>query len=88
MARERRAIQLRANLERESMLPPVRPRNPRIRFSPEVALLEATGRADVAEVERLLREGACPDSCNEDGLTPLHQVFYKVGLFYSNLFTV
>ncbi|VDM73802.1 unnamed protein product, partial [Strongylus vulgaris] len=45
----------------------------RLRFSPEVALLEATGRADAAEVERLLREGANPNSHNEDGLTPLHQ---------------
>ncbi|KAI6182866.1 hypothetical protein M3Y97_00426700 [Aphelenchoides bicaudatus] len=73
LARQRREIQLAANMERERMMPPARPRNPRLRFSPEVALLEATGRGDLAEVEKLLREGASPDSHNEDGLTPLHQ---------------
>uniref|UniRef100_A0A8L8KRY0 ANK_REP_REGION domain-containing protein n=1 Tax=Heligmosomoides polygyrus TaxID=6339 RepID=A0A8L8KRY0_HELPZ len=71
--RERRRDQLRKCDERERSLPPPRPRRPRLRFSPEVALLEATGRADAVEVERLLREGANPNSHNEDGLTPLHQ---------------
>ncbi|VDO34770.1 unnamed protein product [Haemonchus placei] len=73
LAKERRRDQLRKCDERERSLPPPRPRRPRLRFSPEVALLEATGRADAAEVERLLREGANPNSHNEDGLTPLHQ---------------
>ncbi|VDK63393.1 unnamed protein product, partial [Cylicostephanus goldi] len=85
-ARERRRDQLRKCDERERSLPPPRPRRQRLRFSPEVALLEATGRADAAEgerakvpqkfvrtIERLLREGANPNSHNEDGLTPLHQ---------------
>lgn len=66
------------------MMPPPRPRHPRIRFSPEVALLEATGRADLAEVEKLLREGADPNSHNEDGLTPLHQVL-SPQIKFSNL---
>jgi hypothetical protein len=74
LAKQRREIQLAANMERERMMLPARARNPRLRFSPEVALLEATGRADLAEVEKLLREGADPNSHNEDGLTPLHQV--------------
>ncbi|CAD6186359.1 unnamed protein product [Caenorhabditis auriculariae] len=73
LAKERRRLQLRKNDERERALPPPRPRRPRLKFSAEVALLEATGRADVAEVERLLNEGANPNSHNEDGLTPLHQ---------------
>ncbi|CAJ0592538.1 unnamed protein product [Cylicocyclus nassatus] len=73
LAKERRRDQLRKCDERERSLPPPRPRRQRLRFSPEVALLEATGRADAAEVERLLREGANPNSHNEDGLTPLHQ---------------
>ncbi|PAV59821.1 hypothetical protein WR25_08032 [Diploscapter pachys] len=73
LAKERRRIQLRMNDERDRSLPPPRPRRPRLRFCPEVALLDATGRADAAEVERLLNEGANPNSHNEDGLTPLHQ---------------
>lgn len=47
--RERRRDQLRKCDERERSLPPPRPRRPRLRFSPEVALLEATGRADAVE---------------------------------------
>ncbi|VDL73493.1 unnamed protein product [Nippostrongylus brasiliensis] len=66
LAKERRRDQLRKCDERERSLPPPRPRRPRLRFSPEVALLEATGRADASE-------GANPNSHNEDGLTPLHQ---------------
>uniref|UniRef100_A0A0K0DLY2 ANK_REP_REGION domain-containing protein n=1 Tax=Angiostrongylus cantonensis TaxID=6313 RepID=A0A0K0DLY2_ANGCA len=73
LAKERRREQLRRWEERDRSLPPARPRRQRLRFSPEVALLEATGRADAVEVERLLREGANPNSHNEDGLTPLHQ---------------
>ncbi|KAI6178521.1 hypothetical protein M3Y98_00509600 [Aphelenchoides besseyi] len=73
LARERRKVQLEACRERERQLPPPRPRMPRLVFSPEVALLEATSRADAVEIENILREGANPDSCNEDGLTALHQ---------------
>ncbi|CAI4222177.1 unnamed protein product [Auanema sp. JU1783] len=73
LAKERRILQLRRHAERENQLPPPRPRQQRLKFSPEVTLLEATGRADAAEVERLLLEGANPNSHNEDGLTPLHQ---------------
>ena len=49
ISRERRRIQLRMNDERERSLPPPRPRRQRLRFCPEVALLDATGRADAAE---------------------------------------
>ncbi|KAI1721684.1 ankyrin repeats (3 copies) domain-containing protein [Ditylenchus destructor] len=73
LARQRREQQLISNQNQERILPPPPNRRPRLRFSAEVALLEATGRGDVAEVERLLMEGANPDSHNEDGLTPLHQ---------------
>ncbi|MFH4974024.1 hypothetical protein AB6A40_000733 [Gnathostoma spinigerum] len=74
LARERRRMQLKKFDEREKQIPPPPLRRPRLKFSPEVALLEATGRADCVEVERLLMEGANPNSHNEDGLTPLHQV--------------
>jgi hypothetical protein len=60
LARQRREIQLAANMERERMMPPPRMRSQRLRFSPEVALLEATSRADIVEVEKLLMEGADP----------------------------
>lgn len=73
LARERRSVQLRSADDRERALPPPRPRRQRLRFSPEVALLEATGRNDIAEVERLLNEGVDPNVHNEDGLTALHQ---------------
>ena len=73
LARRRRAIQLEANVTRERALPPPPPRRARLRFSPEVALLEATSRGDYAEVQKLLSEGANANSHNEDGLTPLHQ---------------
>uniref|UniRef100_A0A1I7YI30 ANK_REP_REGION domain-containing protein n=1 Tax=Steinernema glaseri TaxID=37863 RepID=A0A1I7YI30_9BILA len=73
LAKDRRRTQLRLNDERERSLGPPPPRRPRLTFSAEVALLDATGRGDIAEVERLLAEGANPNSHNEDGLTPLHQ---------------
>lgn len=73
LARDRRSHQLRYNLEREAKMPPPAQRRPRLRFSADVALLEATVRGDHQEVERLLMEGVNPDSHNEDGLTPLHQ---------------
>uniref|UniRef100_A0A0N4ZF61 ANK_REP_REGION domain-containing protein n=1 Tax=Parastrongyloides trichosuri TaxID=131310 RepID=A0A0N4ZF61_PARTI len=73
LAKERRRIQLKKNEERERALPPPPPRRPRLRFKSEIALLEATVRGDHIEVERLLEEGANPNSHNEDGLTSLHQ---------------
>ncbi|KAL3275790.1 hypothetical protein HHI36_020534 [Cryptolaemus montrouzieri] len=44
-----------------------------IYFSESVVLLEAAARNDIDEVRRLLLKGVSPDSCNEDGLTALHQ---------------
>ncbi|KAK9887181.1 hypothetical protein WA026_020634 [Henosepilachna vigintioctopunctata] len=44
-----------------------------IYFSESVVLLEAAARNDIEEVRRLLLKGVSPDSCNEDGLTALHQ---------------
>ncbi|CAB3408528.1 unnamed protein product [Caenorhabditis bovis] len=73
LAKDRRRLQLRRNEERERSLPPPRPHRPRLKFSSEVELLEATCRADYSEVERLLNEGANPNLHNDDGLTPLHQ---------------
>uniref|UniRef100_A0A0N5ABC5 ANK_REP_REGION domain-containing protein n=1 Tax=Syphacia muris TaxID=451379 RepID=A0A0N5ABC5_9BILA len=71
--RQRRRQQLQISEEREKLLAPPAPRRQRLKFSPEVALLEATSRGDAVEVERLLFDGATPNSHNEDGLTPLHQ---------------
>jgi protein phosphatase 1 regulatory subunit 16A len=74
LAKDRRRDQLHLNNERETRLPPPPPRNPRLRFSPDVEILEATSRGDANEVARLLNiEHADPNSHNEDGLTPLHQ---------------
>ncbi|XP_070604564.1 LOW QUALITY PROTEIN: protein phosphatase 1 regulatory subunit 16A [Erythrolamprus reginae] len=42
-------------------------------FPENVQLLEAAGRNDVEEVQRLLDKGISPDLSNEDGLTALHQ---------------
>ncbi|KAI9559342.1 putative protein phosphatase 1 regulatory subunit 16A isoform X4 [Daphnia sinensis] len=44
-----------------------------IHFVHSVILLEAAARNDIEEVRRLLLQGVCPDSQNEDGLTALHQ---------------
>ncbi|VDD86830.1 unnamed protein product [Enterobius vermicularis] len=71
--RQRRREQLLINEQREKSLAPPPPRNQRLKFSPEVALLEATSRGDAEEVEKLLEDGVTPNSHNEDGLTPLHQ---------------
>ncbi|CAD5206848.1 unnamed protein product [Bursaphelenchus okinawaensis] len=73
LAQRLRRIQKQAADRREKQLPPPRPRNPRLRFSPHVALLEATSRGAFNEVQELLANGADPNSHNEDGLTPLHQ---------------
>ncbi|CAJ0578126.1 unnamed protein product, partial [Mesorhabditis spiculigera] len=73
LAKDRRRTQLRKNQEQELILGPPRPRKQRLRFASEFALLDATATGDLQEVERLLNEGANPNSHNEDGLTPLHQ---------------
>ncbi|TKR94009.1 hypothetical protein L596_008360 [Steinernema carpocapsae] len=73
LAKDRRRTQLLRNDAREREQGPPPPRRPKLTFSPGVALLEATTRSDIAEVDRLLKEGANPNSHNEDGLTPLHQ---------------
>lgn len=49
LARERRAEQLRQNATREAQLPMPAQRRPRLRFTPDVALLEATVRGDAQE---------------------------------------
>ncbi|VDN86594.1 unnamed protein product [Brugia pahangi] len=101
LARERRRIQLRNWDEREKQMTPTLPRRQRLKFSPEVALLEATSRGDAVEVtkisfsltsvfycfsvERLLLEGANPNSHNEDGLTPLHQASLIISYFFTLL---
>lgn len=46
---ERRRLQLRSWDDREKQMAPPLPRRPRLRFSAEVALLEATSRGDAAE---------------------------------------
>ncbi|EJD73971.1 hypothetical protein LOAG_18646, partial [Loa loa] len=46
---ERRRIQLRNWDEREKQMTPTLPRHQRLKFSPEVALLEATSRGDSVE---------------------------------------
>lgn len=79
LARERRALQLEKCLDRYKREEldglSTRIRQLRLRFKPEIALLESAARGDVTEVKRLLEEEkADPNSHNEDGLTPLHQV--------------
>nr|XP_032816556.1 protein phosphatase 1 regulatory subunit 16A-like isoform X1 [Petromyzon marinus]XP_032816557.1 protein phosphatase 1 regulatory subunit 16A-like isoform X1 [Petromyzon marinus] len=44
-----------------------------VNFPPSLRLLEAVSRNDVDEVTTLLSDGVSPDSCNEEGLTALHQ---------------
>uniref|UniRef100_A0AC34RJ42 Uncharacterized protein n=1 Tax=Panagrolaimus sp. JU765 TaxID=591449 RepID=A0AC34RJ42_9BILA len=73
LAKERRAQQLAVNNQYEIRTPVPRTRNQRLRFASGIALLEATSRGDIQEVERLLQAKSDPDSHNEDGLTPLHQ---------------
>lgn len=47
--RERRRLQLKKWDDREKQMPPPLPRRPRLKFSAEVALLEAASRDDAAE---------------------------------------
>lgn len=49
------------------------PRTQKVKFISSIVLLEAAARNDLDEVKRLLDEGIDPNSCNEDGLTALHQ---------------
>jgi hypothetical protein len=73
LAKERRQQQLIRFLDYDRTHPAPRSRKQKLEFSPGIALLEATSRGDVQEVERLLKAGSDPNSHNEDGLTPLHQ---------------
>uniref|UniRef100_A0A914Z6R5 Protein phosphatase 1 regulatory subunit 16A n=1 Tax=Panagrolaimus superbus TaxID=310955 RepID=A0A914Z6R5_9BILA len=77
LAKERRQQQLIRFLDYDRSNPITRPKKQKLEFSPGVALLEATSRGDLHEVERLLKAGSDPNSHNEDGLTPLHQASYK-----------
>uniref|UniRef100_A0A1I8AZN4 ANK_REP_REGION domain-containing protein n=1 Tax=Meloidogyne hapla TaxID=6305 RepID=A0A1I8AZN4_MELHA len=74
LARERRAEQLRQNAAREAQLPMPAQRRPRLRFTPDVALLEATCAIDNNEriVRLLLRYGACVNAKDTELWTPLH----------------
>jgi ankyrin repeat protein len=73
LAKERRQQQLIRFLDYDRSHPISRTKRQKLEFSPGIALLEATSRGDVQEVERLLKAGSDPNSHNEDGLTPLHQ---------------
>lgn len=78
LARKRRAIQLKQWIQKEKEYSKKNNKagksNKRgIVFDDSVVLLEAAARNDIDEVRRLLMKGVSPDSCNEDGLTALHQ---------------
>ncbi|CAH1279274.1 unnamed protein product [Diabrotica balteata] len=78
LARKRRTFQLRLWLQKEKEFgkrsAKYQKSNKRgICFNDSVVLLEAAARNDIDEVRRLLMKGVSPDSCNEDGLTALHQ---------------
>jgi protein phosphatase 1 regulatory subunit 16A len=73
LAKERRQQQLIRFHDYDRSHPAPRSRKQKLEFSPGIALLEATSRGDIQEVERLLKAGSDPNSHNEDGLTPLHQ---------------
>ncbi|XP_018320574.1 protein phosphatase 1 regulatory inhibitor subunit 16B isoform X2 [Agrilus planipennis] len=78
LARKRRAQQLKhwINKEKEFNRKPSKLQKsskPNIKFKDSVVLLEAAARNDIEEVKHLLSKGVSPDSCNEDGLTALHQ---------------
>ncbi|XP_066247914.1 protein phosphatase 1 regulatory subunit 16A isoform X2 [Euwallacea similis] len=78
LARKRRALQLKQWLQKEKEHSKknnkaVKSNKRGIVFDDSVVLLEAAARNDIDEVRRLLMKGVSPDSCNEDGLTALHQ---------------
>ncbi|GJQ79020.1 hypothetical protein Trydic_g181 [Trypoxylus dichotomus] len=78
LARERRTKQLQSYHRRERDYGK-KPKGSRsaakrnVNFRDSVVLLEAAARNDIDEVRNLLYRGVDPDSCNEDGLTALHQ---------------
>ncbi|XP_076250708.1 myosin phosphatase targeting subunit 75D [Rhynchophorus ferrugineus] len=77
LARKRRSQQLKqwTNKEKEHSKKNKQSKSNKrgIVFEDSVVLLEAAARNDIDEVRRLLMKGVSPDSCNEDGLTALHQ---------------
>ncbi|EFA08079.1 protein phosphatase 1 regulatory subunit 16A [Tribolium castaneum] len=78
LARKRRNQQLKLWLQKEKEFNRKTPKQQKsnkrsIFFNDSVVLLEAAARNDIDEVRRLLMKGVSPDSCNEDGLTALHQ---------------
>ncbi|KAL1492190.1 hypothetical protein ABEB36_012673 [Hypothenemus hampei] len=78
LARKRRSQQLKLWLQKEKEhnkknSKQMKSNKRGIVFDDSVVLLEAAARNDIDEVRRLLMKGVSPDSCNEDGLTALHQ---------------
>lgn len=78
LARRQRIQQLKVWQQREKEYQRKPPRQhksakPGIVFNDSVVLIESAARNDIDEVRRLLMKGVNPDSCNEDGLTALHQ---------------
>uniref|UniRef100_A0A7E4UYC6 ANK_REP_REGION domain-containing protein n=1 Tax=Panagrellus redivivus TaxID=6233 RepID=A0A7E4UYC6_PANRE len=73
LAKQRRIDQRIRFDDYDAHIAPHRRRNPRLVFKSGIALLEATSRGDIKEVEELLQANSDPNSHNEDGLTPLHQ---------------
>ncbi|KAB0796221.1 hypothetical protein PPYR_10282 [Photinus pyralis] len=78
LARRRRAHQLKIWIQKEKeyhrkAVKAYKSAKPNIQFRDSVVLLEAAARNDIDEVRNLLVREVSPDSCNEDGLTALHQ---------------
>lgn len=78
LARRRRGHQLKVWVQKEKEFNRKQTKlykslKPNIQFRDSVVLLEAAARNDIDEVKNLLMRGVSPDSCNEDGLTALHQ---------------
>ncbi|CAG9861889.1 unnamed protein product [Phyllotreta striolata] len=78
LARKRRNLQLKVWLQKEKEYgrksgKPQKSNKRGINFNDSVVLLEAAARNDIEEVRKLLLKNVSPDSCNEDGLTALHQ---------------
>lgn len=78
LAKRRRTHQLKVWTQREKEYNKKQIKQPKsnkrnIYFDESVVLLEAAARNDIDEVRRLLMRRVNPDSCNEDGLTALHQ---------------
>lgn len=79
LARKRRSHQLKQWIQKDKEFSKKNAKSAKagskrgIAFDDSVVLLEAAARNDIDEVRRLLMKGVSPDSCNEDGLTALHQ---------------